>query len=270
MRHADRPEGRYPGFKGLSALRLARLRFHWNRFARRDPLWAILTDPHKKHGGWALDEFFQTGEDEVARLTDQLKGIGVGLPTGRALDFGCGIGRVTSALAKRFDQVVGVDVAPTMIDLARRQNADGTGCTFVLNNSPDLRQFSDQSFDFVYSKLVLQHMHPQLAKGYLRELLRVLSPTGLFVFQLPTPTEHPVVGGRLKRSVPMPLVAIYRRIKKLLLFGVEFPKMEVHGMRKDEVAQVVEEESGSIIDVLPDQSHGDESRGFLYVVRKRS
>jgi ubiquinone/menaquinone biosynthesis C-methylase UbiE len=253
---------------GLTGLRLARLRLHWNWFARRDPLWAILTEPDRKGGRWSLAEFFQTGEDDVARLIDQLQLLGLSLPTGRALDFGCGIGRVTSALANHFDEAVGVDIAPTMLDFARQTNAGRTRCRFVLNNRPNLRQFPDEAFDFAYSKLVLQHMPPKLAKGYLRELLRVLRRGGLLVFQMPTPIEHPVVGGRLKRSMPTPAVALYRRIKKLALHGIEFPKMEVHGIPNHEVIRLVEESSGMLIEALPDQSHGDASRGYLYIVAK--
>ena len=53
----------------------------------------------------------------------------------RALDFGCGIGRATIPLAGHFDEVVGVDVAPGMIEQAR-SNALAAGSDnvrFVLN-----------------------------------------------------------------------------------------------------------------------------------------
>jgi SAM-dependent methyltransferase len=252
-----------------SRLQLARLRLHWNRFARRDPLWAILTDPAKKGGRWSVDEFFRSGQDEVARLIERLAATDLTLPGGRALDFGCGIGRVTSALADHFDEVVGVDVAPAMLDLARDLNAGRSRCRFMRNDRPDLTLFADAAFDFVYSNLVLQHMRPGLAARYIAEMLRVLKPGGLLVFQMPAPIEHPVIGGRLKRSIPRPVVAVYRRLKKLVLYGVEFPKMEVHGMQPEEVARLVERASGIVIRRLPDQSHGLESPGCLFVVTTR-
>ena len=54
----------------------------------------------------------------------QLEDLGVTVSRGRALDFGCGAGRLTRALAARFESVVGVDVADAMLDKARALNAD--------------------------------------------------------------------------------------------------------------------------------------------------
>ena len=52
----------------LHAMRLSGLRRHWNEFGRSDPLWAILTAPDKKGNRWSVDEFLQTGRDEIAAL----------------------------------------------------------------------------------------------------------------------------------------------------------------------------------------------------------
>ena len=46
-------------------MRLSRLQRHWDEFGRRDPYWAILTDPSKKGTRWDIDEFFKTGEREI-------------------------------------------------------------------------------------------------------------------------------------------------------------------------------------------------------------
>ena len=45
-----------------------------------------------------------------------------------------------------------------MVKLARELNDDRPNCRFVVNDAPDLEQFESESFDFVYSSLVLQHM----------------------------------------------------------------------------------------------------------------
>lgn len=165
------------------------LRRNWNDFGRTDPLWAILTAPEARHGGWDPDEFFRTGQTEIdavlARVADETGGR---LPARhrRALDFGCGAGRLTQALAKHFDSVVGVDIAPSMIELARDYDRSAGRCTFTLLQGQDLHELEDASFDFVYTAHVLQHMHPRYARRYVGEFLRVLEPGGCAFIELPT------------------------------------------------------------------------------------
>ena len=58
-------------------MRLDRLQRHWDEFGRRDPYWAILTDPAKKGNKWDLDEFFKTGEHEVDDVLAWVESLGV-------------------------------------------------------------------------------------------------------------------------------------------------------------------------------------------------
>jgi ubiquinone/menaquinone biosynthesis C-methylase UbiE len=94
--------------------------------------------------------------------------------TGRALDFGCGIGRTTQALAFIFDRVDGVDISDEMIRLALGH--DTGRCCFHHNACADLKLFKARTFDFVYSMIVLQHMPQDMQHGYVREFFRVLKP----------------------------------------------------------------------------------------------
>jgi SAM-dependent methyltransferase len=251
----------------LAGLRLLRLRIHWDEFAKRDPLWAVLTAPDKQGGGWTPEEFFRWGELEVAALQEQLAAFGIQLGGRSAFDFGCGVGRVTGPLADRFQEVVGVDISPRMLELARGYNRRGARCRFERGGA-DLRGFADSSFDFVYSKLVLQHMAPSEVRAYLPELVRLLRPAGALAFQLPVPVDDRVRGGRLKRLVPLPLARAYRRLRRLVTRGPQFPRMEVHGMAREDVLRLIESSGGRALAVVPDQSHGDESPGFLYIVQK--
>ena len=109
------------------------------------------------------------------------------MKVGRALDFGCGVGRLTRALADRFDTCDGVDVAASMVERARALNGDNERVRFHHNDAPDLQLFGDESFDFILALIVLQHMEPRLMRGYLREFLRVLRPGGVAYFNIPEP-----------------------------------------------------------------------------------
>ncbi|MBK8098453.1 MAG: class I SAM-dependent methyltransferase [Planctomycetes bacterium] len=179
---------------------LLRLQRNWDNLGRTDPLWAILSHPTTRGGNWDPEAFLRTGVDFVRWVALHLEGLGALPARGDALDFGCGQGRLTQALAGWFERPVGVDLAPSMIEGARAIDRTGGRARFLVNDRPDLRQFADASFDFVLTALVLQHMVPEYAAGYLREFVRVLRPGGFAFVQLPV---EPLA----RRAVAAPPVA---------------------------------------------------------------
>ena len=52
----------------LSSDVLSRHKQEWEELAKVDPLWAILTAPDRRGGGWELAEFFATGEAEISEM----------------------------------------------------------------------------------------------------------------------------------------------------------------------------------------------------------
>ncbi|HEX7287304.1 MAG TPA: class I SAM-dependent methyltransferase [Candidatus Angelobacter sp.] len=164
---------------------LKKLQQNWEELAQDDPLWAICSDPQKRGRNWDEEEFFATGEQEVRTVLEYVLALGVPLDfSATALDFGCGVGRLTRALAGRFREGCGVDISPTMIEQARALNRDSRNCFFQLNQANHFGAFTDGCFGFIYSSIVLQHIEPRLALKYLRELVRVLKPGGVLVFQV--------------------------------------------------------------------------------------
>lgn len=162
------------------------VRQDWTRLGAEDPLWAVYVAPGTRGGKWDVEEFFATGQREVDAALAEAAALGLAVGGGRALDFGCGVGRLSAALARHADEVVGVDIAPTMLEQARRLDRSGGRCRFVLNTEPDLRFLADGSVGLVYSSLVLQHLPPGYAVRYLAEFARVLAPGGTAVFQVVT------------------------------------------------------------------------------------
>jgi SAM-dependent methyltransferase len=157
----------------------------WEDLAQLDLYWSILSDSQKQFGRWELDEFFRSGDAEIGAvmaLADRLA-----RPKARraALDFGCGAGRLTRALASHFDESVGVDLSSVMVGVAKEVNAD--------DRSGELRTFERGRFDFVYTSNVLQHLvSGDAILRTISALLKVLAPGGLLVLQVVTfiPLRH--------------------------------------------------------------------------------
>lgn len=178
----------------LPPMNLDDLQRHWDAFGVRDPLWAILTDPARKGGRWTPAEFFATGVAEIDALVAEARRLGLPRRRRRALDFGCGVGRLTQALAAHADAVLGLDVAPSMVAHARAFNRHGDRVTYAVQAGPPLATLADRSIDLVVTGRVLQHIAPEYARAYVAELARVLAPGGFLSFDLPSrPLDVPVL-----------------------------------------------------------------------------
>lgn len=149
----------------------------------------MLTESSARFGRWDVDRFFETGLEAAGWALERAGSFGRPATRRVALDFGCGLGRLTRAVAPHFERTYGIDVASTMIERARRLDAERgpSGAEFVLNDRGDLSGFTSSSVDFVLSLLVLQHLPSTEAIGtYLREFVRVLTPGGVAVVHLPS------------------------------------------------------------------------------------
>ncbi len=160
---------------------LSGLKRDWESLAQRDALAAILTDETKWGGKWDVTQFMATGDAEIETVLQHLVAIGLQPdPGGVVLDFGCGVGRLTQALARRFPSCVGVDISQEMITRANALN-QYRHCRYLVSATPQL-PIADESCCFLYSNLVLQHVARRFAVSYLREFTRVLAPGGVLVF----------------------------------------------------------------------------------------
>ncbi len=245
----------------------------WDEFGKSDPLWAVLTYPDKMGNRWEPEEFFATGVQDIDAVLHSLDDLGVRLNKERALDFGCAVGRLTQALAAHFDHVIGVDIAPSMLDLARKFNRHGDRCEYRLNNTDDLQQFPDACFTFILTLITLQHVEPRYSKRYLAEFLRALKPDGILVFQLPSHLTNEFRLRSLgKKVVPSSLLYNYRKAR----YGAQhadnpdkYGAMEMYGVPRAEVESLLEQAGGRVISVTQD-SHAGNWISFRYVVQKES
>ena len=243
---------------------LEKLRRVWQTLGREDPLWAVLSHADKRGGRWRRDEFFATGRAEIDTQMHMLAARGVPAGRGLALDFGCGAGRLSRALAGHFERVVGIDVSSSMIDTARSLNADVPNVEFRENPSARIENVADASVDFVYSTMTLQHIPARLAEGYVAEFFRVLAPGGVAVFQFvdgPDESLRGKVFGRVSNRWLNPLRRLAWRRQAVF---------EMHALEEEKLRLLLEKRSQlQLFEAVDDQAAGPGWRGRRWYVVNR-
>ncbi|WP_326594730.1 class I SAM-dependent methyltransferase [Streptomyces sp. NBC_01803] len=139
--------------------------------------------------------------DEIAELYEEFSGtldsaenplsewMAAHLPKGRrALDIGCGAGRYTVMLAALYDEVVGADAAPAMIDIARRDRSR-SNVDYQVRDAFDLTPAKDGLFDVVFGfSSVFLMGEPRVILPHLAALV---APGGAFVvFEPERPADY--------------------------------------------------------------------------------
>ncbi|HSW48795.1 MAG TPA: methyltransferase domain-containing protein [Bryobacteraceae bacterium] len=167
-----------------------RMRGDWNRRAREDANYYVAFGRREQEQA----EFEATAADVVRDLTRELRHLG--RPADhlamKALEIGCGPGRVMLPMSRRFREIHGVDISGEMIRQARERLSQSPNAHAHVNSGLDLKGFADESFDFAYSYAVFQHIPSrEVVLNYLREAWRVLKPGGLIRCQVNGLEEAP-------------------------------------------------------------------------------
>lgn len=252
-----------------SAMELKQLGECWDELARQDALWAILTHGDKKGGRWDSAEFFNTGKEEILQVFEYLDSLGLSVKREKALDFGCGVGRLTLALADHFGECSGVDLSFEMISLAKKLSPPEAKCQYIHNPKPHLSLFPDGTFDFIYSNITLQHMKPEYALRYLEEFLRVLKPGGILLFQIPS--EKRTTGAKkfknfFKNLLPSWIREFHKNYRRRK--GSLSALMEMHCLKKEKVLAFFENRGCAVVDIVEDDACGKGYRSYRYCVVK--
>ena len=198
-----------------------------------------------------------------------IKQLGTPFHFKRALDFGCGIGRLTQALAGgRFAEAHGVDVSPEMIHMARKYNHFPDTCMYHASADNALAIFPDGYFDFIYSKITLQHIRPEYSLRYLERFADLLAKNGILYFQLtsePTELLSPKTAYQKIKSIVPKAVNEFLRDLKYRNRG----RIDVYGVPKDDIINLLERNGLTLIQAIADNCAGPNWNSFTYCFIKR-
>lgn len=241
------------------------LRHTWEALGTEAYLPAIFVPDRERP--WDEQAFFHSGKERIARVLEIIDGAGLTVIPNRALDFGCGVGRLTFPLAEHFNRVEAVDISAPMLDHARRylnvlEVPPPGEVRFHLNTVAGLSRFPDPDFSLVISYITLQHMKPTLARRYILELSRLTGPKGILVLQVPDRRRTAVlrVRGRIGRTV--------HRWRSSLSPGGR-ATMEMYGLDRDEMAGLIQSSGLELVRCIAEDEPVPTWSSFTYLAVRR-
>ena len=179
----------------------------WRRWGETDPYYGVLADARFRRDAIAdhKDAFWSSGD---VYLREQLHCAELhcgAVVRGRALDFGCGVGRLSIPMARQFEEVVALDVAPAMIEEARRNAVEAGVANLDIQMSDDMLSAAPGRFDLVMSCMVLQHIPVRRGMPIIQRLLERTAQGGLAALHVCVDRTDTVFSGlryRIQCSVP--------------------------------------------------------------------
>lgn len=214
-----------------------RMRADWDRRAREDANYYVAFGRREQ----TAEEFFASAGDALRAIRAELRRLppAVDPKALRALEIGCGPGRLLAPLSRVFGEVVGVDVSQEMVELGRANLRDLSNARVETVSGSDLAAFADESFDFCYSYAVFQHIPDRdVVLNYLLEIRRVLKTGGLLKLQfngLPEAEQRAADTWSGVRFRPEELRAFCREhdLQLLLLEGADTPSFWMAASKRE-------------------------------------
>ena len=172
----------------------------WERYGALDPYYGVLSEPgfhprapRRSRPGALLSDRPPPRRRDVDgnRVVCRQR---LHSHAGRALDFGCGVGRVTLPLAERCERVYGVDVSSSMLREAAR-NAAGWGCTTWSGYRPSGSSRLSGCYDLVHAFLVFQHIPVRAGERMFADAgAAACAAAGVGSIQVALRPSHPAAG----------------------------------------------------------------------------
>jgi 2-polyprenyl-3-methyl-5-hydroxy-6-metoxy-1,4-benzoquinol methylase len=232
----------------------------WNAYGKKNPYFGVLT--HEQFMDENLTEenlrhFFETGEKHVQSVFDRIeKHLILDFKPKSSLDFGCGTGRLSLALAKRSSRVIGLDVSADMLKEAKKN-----GEKYGLNNvefrlsDDSLSQIDGEAFDFINSYIVLQHINVERGMKIIDKMLGLLNPGGIGALQI-TYSSNKLKTNKIATYFRYRIPLVHKALNGLRGVPLSTPLMQMNLYSMNSVLHLLQQ-NGVQNTQLQFEDHGD-------------
>lgn len=167
----------------------------WEYFGETDPYYAVSTfDKFRKENlsEAAKDDFFLSGEEHIQKIWEEIENHFIeNFHPQKALDFGCGVGRLIIPLAKRANEVVGIDISRSMLKEAASNCQHRNVKNVTLLETNEFLNLDQKKYDLVHSFIVLQHINPEQGIPIIKKMIESLADGGIGALHLTYSTSNP-------------------------------------------------------------------------------
>lgn len=157
----------------------------WEKYGKNDPYFSVLTDDKFRKSNLSdehIKDFFKSGQDYVHNILDKIKvNIDPDFTIKKALDFGCGVGRLIIPLADVANEVTGVDVSDSMLKEAKKNCEEREISNVVFVNTNDSLSSLKGKYNFIHSVIVFQHIPVKRGEQIFENLIAHLENEGICV-----------------------------------------------------------------------------------------
>lgn len=148
----------------------------WEHYGANDPYYGVLSTPEfhaDRMNEDAKRKFFDSGVRDVDNYIELAQSTFGPLTFDTALDYGCGVGRLSRRLSERFAHVISVDISEAMIDNARK-NIPSRNVRFE-----NAARMTTAHANFILSQMVFQHIPTQDGLRIIPALINRLNGTAV-------------------------------------------------------------------------------------------
>ena len=235
---------------------IARIKTVWTHLGITKPHFSVLTHPDflPENLGGNIDAFWTSGDGDASDIEKILERHGYGsIADKTCLEYGCGVGRVSSALVRRFKRVHAYDISEGHLAVAQQRLDDIGATNGQLHLCSDSPLEPLEKCDVFFSRIVFQHNPPPVIHHLVKNAFQSLNPGGIAIFQVPTYRTG------YSYSVEKWLAA------KLTM------EMEMHCLPQHAIFALIEEQGCELLEVREDGFTGFSSQfvSNSFVVRKK-